>query len=95
MPRPLRRGTATLGGAPRFSGDASSIVILPALSDFAKGGRRRCLMPAQGSLFLSLRRLRRCGKLLFALAAGGGHRWQGALAVLTCEHRFACLRKRG
>jgi len=29
-----------------FSNDATSIGILPALSDFATGGRRRCLKPA-------------------------------------------------
>ena len=33
-----------------FADDATSIVTLPALSDFAKGGPRRCLKPADGSL---------------------------------------------
>ena len=33
----------------RFSDDATSIVILPALSDFAKGCRRLCFKPAEGS----------------------------------------------
>jgi hypothetical protein len=34
----------------RFSDDATSIVILLALSDFAKGGRRLGLKPVEGSL---------------------------------------------
>jgi hypothetical protein len=33
-----------------YSDDAMSIVILPALSDFAKGGRRICFKPAEACL---------------------------------------------
>jgi hypothetical protein len=40
------RGTATLGCALTFSNDATTI-ILAALSDFAKGRRRLCLMPGE------------------------------------------------
>jgi hypothetical protein len=35
------------------SDDAKSAVILPALTDFAKGGRRRCLKPTEGSRLFS------------------------------------------
>src|SRR5271168_4337027 len=48
--QPCLRQAGTPGCALRFSDDATSIVILSALSDFAKGGRRLCLKPAEACL---------------------------------------------
>jgi hypothetical protein len=51
--------------SPTSFDNAPRIVILPALSDFAKGGRRPCFNPGEGSLFtVSLRPLRLCGLIL-------------------------------
>jgi hypothetical protein len=48
MTKPPEKNQSRAQQKKRAADDATSIVILPALSDFAKGRRRLCLKSAEG-----------------------------------------------